>query len=142
MLTDLKPCPFCGGTPVKKVEHLYEVWSYADRITYYCPSCGRILPTEGDRSRDGYADNSTVEERALLRWNRRTTEVPIDLPIDRSNSGGADTARDLIDFLKTRDPAEQYDTVIIQKDGRTIKESFVREDASRILELMEMTPLK
>lgn len=52
------------------------------------------------------------------------------------------TAKELIEFLKQRDPNERYDTIILQKEGRTVKEYFERADADRILELMEMMPLK
>jgi hypothetical protein len=52
------------------------------------------------------------------------------------------TAKELAEFFKKRDPTERYDTIIIQRDGRTIKQYFERSDANRIVELMALTPLK
>ena len=51
------------------------------------------------------------------------------------------TAKELADFFKNRNPTERFDTIIIQRDGRTILQYFEREDAERIAELIEMTPL-
>lgn len=69
---ELKPCPFCGGTPVKRRSSGDERDGYADRVSYACPSCGCSQGAIGDTSKGGYADNSKVEEAALAKWNTRT----------------------------------------------------------------------
>ncbi len=70
-VSELKPCPFCGGTPVKRRSSGDERDGYADRVSYACPSCGCSQGAIGDTSKGGYADNSKVESQALARWNTR-----------------------------------------------------------------------
>lgn len=50
-------------------------------------------------------------------------------------------AAQLVEFFANRPPSERYDTVIVQADGRAILTHFERDDADRILDLIEMTPL-
>lgn len=71
-MTDIiKPCPFCGAQPLKQRTGLSEVHAYADKVVYTCPKCGCSRGAIGDTSKGGYADNSTVEARALEQWNMR-----------------------------------------------------------------------
>jgi len=70
-MAELKPCPFCGTLPEKKRTGLDERFAYADVVTYECPECGCSRSARGDTSKGGYADNSTVEKRAIERWNQR-----------------------------------------------------------------------
>jgi Lar family restriction alleviation protein len=67
----LKPCPFCGSSPKREKETLDERFAYADRVTFRCTGCGVSISAVGDTSKPGYADNRTVEARALEAWNRR-----------------------------------------------------------------------
>lgn len=67
----IKPCPFCGAQPLKQRTGLSEVHAYADKVVYTCPKCGCSRGAVGDTSKGGYADNSTVEARALEQWNMR-----------------------------------------------------------------------
>lgn len=69
--SELKPCPFCGRTPVKRHSSGDERDGYADRVTYSCSSCGCSQGAIGDTSKGGYADNSKVDSHALARWNTR-----------------------------------------------------------------------
>lgn len=64
-------CPFCGTKPTKRVSYLDERFSYANLVVYACPKCGCEKGARGDTSKDGYADNSTVEKRAAIAWNTR-----------------------------------------------------------------------
>ena len=68
---ELLPCPFCGGKALRSSETLDERYGYAKRVTYRCTGCGCERGAVGDTSRPGYADNSTVEQRARNAWNRR-----------------------------------------------------------------------
>lgn len=72
------PCPFCGGKAQRFKAGLDERFSYADEVKYSCNSCSYGLAARGDTSKPGYANNSTVEARALERWNRRT---PVAAPL-------------------------------------------------------------
>lgn len=67
----LKPCPFCGGKPEKSSYNLGDWYAYAEEVTYRCNSCGCTMKTVGTVARGEYADNSTVDKRALDAWNRR-----------------------------------------------------------------------
>lgn len=68
---ELKGCPFCGGTPKMVKDSGDERNAYADRVSFVCQSCGCSRGACGDTSKRGYADNSTVEQRALSAWNTR-----------------------------------------------------------------------
>lgn len=69
----LKPCPFCGGSPERVYRHGDERYAYADTVKYRCTSCNASSGEAcGDTSKGGYADNRTVERRAVEAWNRRT----------------------------------------------------------------------
>lgn len=68
---ELKSCPFCGGKPLRKLVNLGEVYSYADKVVYTCGGCRVTRGAMGNTDKGGYADNSTVEERALKAWNMR-----------------------------------------------------------------------
>lgn len=70
-MSELKPCPFCGGSPVRESVTLDERFAYAEQITYRCAGCGCARSAKGDTSKGGYADNSTVEKRAIKAWNQR-----------------------------------------------------------------------
>ena len=71
MSEQLKPCPFCGGKPIKEKARLDERFGYAETVTYRCVGCGCTRSARGDDSNGGYADNTKVEKNALEAWNRR-----------------------------------------------------------------------
>lgn len=67
------PCPFCGCTPKKAHYHGDERNGYMDRTVYCCTGCGARVFAQGTfNNESSYADNSTVGERALAKWNTRT----------------------------------------------------------------------
>jgi Lar family restriction alleviation protein len=69
----LKPCPFCGGSPERVSRDGDERNCYARTVKYRCTSCNASSGEAcGDASKGGYADNRTVERRAVEAWNRRT----------------------------------------------------------------------
>lgn len=72
MSEELKPCPFCGAGARKEFANGDERDGYANRMTFSCSGCGARVTAVGDMSKGGYADNSTVEARAIAAWNRRT----------------------------------------------------------------------
>lgn len=65
------PCPFCGQKPVKQRKPTDERDGYADHVFYVCQGCGCSMGASGISGKGGYADNSTVEKRALDKWNTR-----------------------------------------------------------------------
>lgn len=75
----LLPCPFCGGKAKKSLSMLSEVFAYANEMVIQCKSCGCSRSARGDSGKGGYADNSTVEKRAIEAWNART-KPPIAPP--------------------------------------------------------------
>jgi len=77
----LKPCPFCGTKPEKKKKGLGDQYGYADQVTYLCPKCGCSQSARGITSGYGYADNSTVEKRALTAWQTRELNIPTGMEL-------------------------------------------------------------
>ena len=71
MSDKLLPCPFCGGKAQQIKKRLDERFAYAEEVSCGCVACGYSLSAVGDTSKPGYADNSTVEARAVAKWNRR-----------------------------------------------------------------------
>lgn len=69
------PCPFCGGKASRRSENLGDRFAYAYEVTYACRSCGASLSVRGYTDKPGYADNSTVEERALAAWNKAVRDA-------------------------------------------------------------------
>lgn len=66
------PCPFCGDQPAKVKYSGDERNGYADTTVYCCRGCGARVFTVGiPGKKTAYADNSTVDERALAKWNKR-----------------------------------------------------------------------
>lgn len=70
---DLLPCPFCGARAKIGRETLDERFAYADKVTVFCIKCSTSKSALGDTSKPGYADNSTVEARAVEQWNSRAS---------------------------------------------------------------------
>jgi hypothetical protein len=69
--TELLPCPFCGGKPIKRISHGDERNAYANTASISCEKCGCTRSAAGDTSKRGYADNSTIDVRAIEAWNTR-----------------------------------------------------------------------
>lgn len=65
------PCPFCGRKAKKKLRRGGDHNGYADTVFYECDVCFVRRGATGDSSKPGYADNSTIEHRALEKWNQR-----------------------------------------------------------------------
>ena len=65
------PCPFCGGKAKKHFNSGDERNAYAHTVFYRCETCFVQRGATGDTSKRGYADNSTVEQRAIKAWNQR-----------------------------------------------------------------------
>ena len=70
-MPDVKPCPFCGGEAVKRQKSGDERDGYSKHVYYECKECLVWRGARGESDGYGYADNSTVDERALKRWNER-----------------------------------------------------------------------
>ena len=56
-MSDLKPCPFCGCTTIKRVEHIYGV-------VHHCNWCDATGPFEGvfDGVEQGWNTRATLAE--------------------------------------------------------------------------------
>lgn len=68
-MSELKPCPFCGGDAKVVTTHDESIWSH-ETVPYtcvYCPVCE--ISTENTCK--GY------EPDAIAAWNRRTPAEPI-----------------------------------------------------------------
>ena len=59
-MTELKPCPFCGGEP--KMCQMYDRDYCMPAWYVYCPACGAMM------------ENSFSEQDAAAVWNRRKEE--------------------------------------------------------------------
>lgn len=125
----LLPCPFCGGTPVRDRRGLSEVYAYADQVTYKCSGCGVERSAIGDTSKRGYADNSTVEQRAIAAWNRRTPSMDeVRYRWLRLRLAGAEHVAELVEFNTGMHPElpgnvdAAIDAAIAAAEGERAKE--------------------
>jgi Lar family restriction alleviation protein len=80
IMSELKACPFCGGRAAASTSYGDERDGYAERVIVECAGCGVRVGARGDSSKGGYADNSTVKQRAYAAWNRRAPEPKDDKP--------------------------------------------------------------
>lgn len=75
----MKPCPFCSGKATLSKIDGDERNGYATSASCVCGSCNaRSRWESGDTSKPGYADNSTVEARAVAAWDARALAPPAD----------------------------------------------------------------
>ena len=92
--TELLPCPFCGGKPSVRRASGDERDGYAAHVSYVCSGCGCAKGACGDSGKGGYADNSTVEARAVESWNTRAGFTAVDM-----GTAAADGRRSLAEHL-------------------------------------------
>ena len=82
-MTELKPCPFCGGGA--RIRKMSEGWKHGhiiDSFTVECTECGANLPPfESDiwigNSGSVHIDTNGYED-AIEAWNRRASDVNSD----------------------------------------------------------------
>lgn len=76
-MKDLKPCPFCGGEPVTKVETTYMALK-ENRMLFSitCKDCG-VTRTSSLNTINGdtFKDVEIAIETATRRWNERAYET-------------------------------------------------------------------
>lgn len=68
-MTELKPCPFCGGEAKLYSGPHYDGWHKSYWAVVKCLSCGTL-----GMKIDEYEPVSRVEECAAEEWNQRTDE--------------------------------------------------------------------
>ena len=76
-------CPFCGCEPKATRTSGDERDGYALRISYVCAGCGCSRGAVGESGKGWYADNSTVDLRALAAWNTRAALADPVPPADQ-----------------------------------------------------------
>ena len=67
-MTELKPCPFCGGNNlyfVKVDQHGYET------VGIFCNACKQTITLEEN---EWEGDNGESRNKAIQAWNRRAEE--------------------------------------------------------------------
>lgn len=65
---ELKPCPFCGGTPRLKAGFPYKQRNGVKQALVQCPDCGCRTATSKQLSFEVWRD---VKQNAVDAWNRR-----------------------------------------------------------------------
>lgn len=63
-MTDLKPCPFCGGKP----DYWYDAELVPVGVTCKCGASVRFMRMKAMGSKETFGD---VQKRIAERWNRR-----------------------------------------------------------------------
>lgn len=67
-MTDLKPCPFCGGTV------LYEGWEFIDGFRFYCNGCAATIHLRPPEETFEKKTLKQIGKLAETEWNRRSYE--------------------------------------------------------------------
>ena len=65
-MSELKPCPFCGGTP--KVEKFYNIAAHTWDAAVECQEC------EASVCIYEWPDMDMAEQDVINKWNRRSYE--------------------------------------------------------------------
>lgn len=70
-MENLKPCPFCGGTPFLYVK---PIRGYKGNFSYrvLCTKCAAYVPI--GEVHDLYMDAELAEQTATAAWNRRAND--------------------------------------------------------------------
>lgn len=124
----LLPCPFCGGKAALGKTTLDERFGYAQEVAAYCTFCATSKKAVGDTSKAGYADNSTVEARAITAWNRRANP-----------RATADVERDAARFdfmMRVADNPEGPDALAVEEIGNEQMETD-RPESVQMRELID-----
>ena len=75
--TVILPCPVCWVATKQHRDSLDERYAYAQKVTYICATCDLSAGAIGDTSKDGYANNSKVEDHAIENWNKKANSPVI-----------------------------------------------------------------
>ena len=66
MATELKPCPFCGGTDIRKLVTVFD-------CNIWCADCRAGMHRDNYMKRDSIRETLfEAEEEVIEAWNRRT----------------------------------------------------------------------
>ena len=72
MATELKPCPFCGGTDIRKIITIFD-------CDIWCADCKASMHRENYMKCDTIRETvSDAEPEAVKAWNRRYEPGEID----------------------------------------------------------------
>ena len=112
-MTELKPCPFCGGEA--KTVH------YDGALTICCPACSKNWDLEGERPGERWAADFEFsgwseedDSAAIAAWNRRTIDrdellrIADELEEPLKLEDGFDTAEEL------RRGIEEYERAVAE----------------------------
>lgn len=81
-MSDLKPCPFCGGKPLdpEVSSGSDERCGYNFNVVVECGSCGVTVTTASKQDKAGWCIESPQDAitRAVELWNRRTQPETVD----------------------------------------------------------------
>jgi hypothetical protein len=73
-MTDLKPCPFCGGEAYLSSYAMDERFAYAEQVSVGCKACAVGFSRCDDQNpKGGYALNGTAKPIVISQWNTRAT---------------------------------------------------------------------
>lgn len=79
-MTELKPCPFCGESPISGVEFYESCGSNIKlKAIVYCPKCHinrGYLFRATDINPVPFLDYEVAFDKAVKSWNQRWTEKP------------------------------------------------------------------
>ena len=67
-MAELKPCPFCGGTDIRKLTTLFD-------CNIWCSECRGAIHRDNYIKRDSLAETLVdAETKAVEAWNRRAED--------------------------------------------------------------------
>ena len=82
MATELKPCPFCGGTDIRyslKITGHFDVRYHASMYCNVCHCYGartltKVVPHDDYKGRTTIEKDTVIREMAERAWNRRAED--------------------------------------------------------------------